>query len=188
MENSHKDDSENNKEMDNINNPQKKLSFLLLPKKDYRVNKEKFNFNNNDIDFNEKQFYKTSGNGKGFAFRRGNKKFKTNSFLNSKPNLFNPKRIRSSTTDKQLILFQNNKNDTNLVDSLQKKINEMENEIEQNGNTFVYNQKIMQKKLNEKESIISKLTKKLETINENNKKDSENHINNIKKGFINKIK
>ena len=194
MENSHKDDSENNKEMDNINNPQKKLSFLLLPKKDYRENKEKFNFNNNDIDFNEKQFYKTSGNGKGFAFGRGNKKFKTNSFLNSKPNLFNPKRIRSSTTDKQLIIFQKNKNDNiynndyNLVNSLQKKINEMENEIEQNGNTFVYNQKIMQKKLNEKESIISKLTKKLETINENNKKDSESNINNIKKGFINKIK
>ena len=192
MENSHRDDSENNKEMDNIGNQQKKLSFLLLPKKDYKVNKEKFNFNNNDIDFNEKQFYKTSG--KGFSFGRSNKKFKTNSFLNSKPNLFNQKRVRSSTTDKQKFFYQKNKNDNiynndyNLVDTLQKKINEMENEIEQNGNTFVYNQKIMQKKLNEKESIISKLKKKLETVDENYKKDSENNINNIKKGFINKIK
>ena len=189
MESSHKEDSENNKEVDNANSQQKKLSFLLLPKKDYHVNKEKFNFNN-DLEFDDKKFYKTSG--KGFSFGRNNKKFKTNSFLNA-PYLFNPKRIRSSTTDKQKFFAQKNKNgtftnDNNTEEALQKKINEIENELESKENTFVYNQKILQKRINEKESIIQKLTKKLETLTENNKKDAENNIKNIQKGCINKIK
>lgn len=182
MESSHKEDSENNKEVDNANSQQKKLSFLLLPKKDYHVNKEKFNFNN-DLEFDDKKFYKTSG--KGFSFGRNNKKFKTNSFLNAQ-NLFNPKRIRSSTTDKQKFFAQKNKNgtftnDNNTEEALQKKINEIENELESKENTFVYNQKILQKRINEKESIIQKLTKKLETLTENNKKDAENNIKNIQK-------
>ena len=189
MESSHKEDSENNKEVDNANSQQKKLSFLLLPKKDYHINKEKLNFNN-DLKFDDKKFYKTSG--KGFSFGRNNKKFKTNSFLNAQ-NLFNPKRIRSSTTDKQKFFAQKNKNgtftnDNNIEEALQKKINELENELESKENTFVYNQKILQKRINEKESIIQKLTKKLETLTENNKKDAENNIKNIQKGYINKIK
>jgi len=189
MENSHKEDSENNKEVDNANSQQKKLSFLLLTKKDYHVNKEKFNFNN-DLEFDEKKFYKTTG--KGFTFGRDNKKFKTNSFLNSKQNLFNQKRIRSSTTDKKKFFGQKiqngNNNDNNIEENLQKRINEIENELESKENTFVYNQKILLKRINEKESIIQKLTKKLETLTENNKKDAENNIKNIQKGYINKIK
>ena len=186
MEINHKEDLENNKEEDNANSQKKKLSFLLLPKKDYNVNKEKFNFNN-DIEFDDKKFYKTTG--KGFSFGRNNKKFKTNSFLNTQ-NLFNQKRIRSSTTDKKKFFAQKNKNgnfnnDNNIEQVLQNRINEIENELESKENTFVYNQKILQKRINEKESIIQKLTKKLETLTENNKKDAEN---NIKKGYINKIK
>ena len=186
MEINHKEDLENNKEEDNANSQKKKLSFLLLPKKDYNVNKEKFNFNN-DIEFDDKKFYKTTG--KGFSFGRNNKKFKTNSFLNTQ-NLFNQKRIRSSTTDKKKFFAQKNKNgnfnnDNNIEEVLQNRINEIENELESKENTFVYNQKILQKRINEKESIIQKLTKKLETLTENNKKDAEN---NIKKGYINKIK
>ena len=189
MEINHKEDLENNKEEDNANSQKKKLSFLLLPKKDYNVNKEKFNFNN-DIEFDDKKFYKTTG--KGFSFGRNNKKFKTNSFLNTQ-NLFNQKRIRSSTTDKKKFFAQKNKNgnfnnDNNIEEVLQNRINEIENELESKENTFVYNQKILQKRINEKESIIQKLTKKLETLTENNKKDAENNIKNIKKGYINKIK
>ena len=189
MEINHKEDLENNKEEDNANSQKKKLSFLLLPKKDYNVNKEKFNFNN-DIEFDDKKFYKTTG--KGFSFGRNNKKFKTNSFLNTQ-NLFNQKRIRSSTTDKKKFFAQKNKNgnfnnDNNIEQVLQNRINEIENELESKENTFVYNQKILQKRINEKESIIQKLTKKLETLTENNKKDAENNIKNIKKGYINKIK
>ena len=189
MEINHKEDLENNKEEDNANSQKKKLSFLLLPKKDNNVNKEKFNFNN-DIEFDDKKFYKTTG--KGFSFGRNNKKFKTNSFLNTQ-NLFNQKRIRSSTTDKKKFFAQKNKNgnfnnDNNIEQVLQNRINEIENELESKENTFVYNQKILQKRINEKESIIQKLTKKLETLTENNKKDAENNIKNIKKGYINKIK
>ena len=189
MESNNKEDLENNKEEDNANSQKKKLSFLLLPKKDNNVNKEKFNFNN-DIEFDDKKFYKTTG--KGFSFGRNNKKFKTNSFLNTQ-NLFNQKRIRSSTTDKKKFFAQKNKNgnfnnDNNIEQVLQNRINEIENELESKENTFVYNQKILQKRINEKESIIQKLTKKLETLTENNKKDAENNIKNIKKGYINKIK
>ena len=192
MEKNHEENIENNKEIDNINIQKRKLSYLLLPKKDYHVNRDKLNFNN-EID--EKKFYKTSG--KGFSFGRNNKKFNTNSFLNPKFNMFNQKRVRSSTIDKKKFynpklenenIYDNSNNNNVIVNTLQKRITEIENELEHNENTFAYNQKIMQKRLNEKESIISKLSKKLENITENNKKDCENNINNLKKSYINKIK
>ena len=192
MEKNHEENIENNKEIDNINIHKRKLSYLLLPKKDYHVNRDKLNFNN-EID--EKKFYKTSG--KGFSFGRNNKKFNTNSFLNPKFNMFNQKRVRSSTIDKKKFynpklenenIYDNSNNNNVIVNTLQKRITEIENELEHNENTFAYNQKIMQKRLNEKESIISKLSKKLENITENNKKDCENNINNLKKNYISKIK
>ena len=192
MEKNHEENIENNKEIDNINIQKRKLSYLLLPKKDYHVNRDKLNFNN-EID--EKKFYKTSG--KGFSFGRNNKKFNTNSFLNPKFNMFNQKRVRSSTIDKKKFynpklenenIYDNSNNNNVIVNTLQKRITEIENELEHNENTFAYNQKIMQKRLNEKESIISKLSKKLENITENNKKDCENNINNLKKNYIIKIK
>ena len=191
MEYNNNQDSENNKEMDNINSQKKKLSYLLLPKKDYRVNKEKLNFNYEDINnFNDKKFYQTSG--KGFSFGRANKKFLTNNFQIPKSNYSNQKRIRSSTIDKKY--FNQNKyeninkdNENNIIFTLQKKINEIEKELEHNENTFAYNQKIMQKKLNEKEEVISKLSKKLVNVTENSKKNSEININNVKKNYIIKL-
>ena len=196
MEFNNDQDFENNKEMDNVNSQKKKLSFLLLPKKDYHINREKFNFNNDDINIiNEKRFYKTSG--KGFSFGRDSKKSFTNNFKNPKSNNFNQKRIRSSTIDnKKLFNLNKNKNDyfinkdddDNIVKILQKRINEIENELEHNENTFSYNQKMMQKKIDEKEQVIKKLSKKLEDVTENNKKDSETNINNLKKKLYNKNK
>ena len=185
-------ESENNKEMDNINSQKKKLSFLLLPKKEFHANHEKYNFNNDDINMNinEKKFYKTSS--KGFSFGRINKKAFTNNFQHHNSNYFNQKRVRSSTIDKKYLnsnrVLKDNLNDNNLILTLQKRISEIEKELEHNENTFSYNQKIMQKKLDEKEETISKLTKKIEEITENNKKDSEININNLKKNYIIKIK
>ena len=192
MEYNNIQDSENNKEIENLNSQKKKLSFLLLPKKDYHINKDKFNINYEDMNnINEKKFYQTSG--KGFSFGRPNKKFFTNNFQNPKTNYFNQKRIRSSTIDNKKYFNQNkidinNKDNDNIIIALQKKINEIEKELEHNENTFSYNQKVMQKKLDEKEEIISKLTKKLEDVTENNKKNSEVNINNLKKNYIIKIK
>ena len=184
---------ENNKEMEINGTNKKKISFLLIPKKDYRINKEKYYFNNDDI--NEKKFYKTSG--KGFSFGRINKKAFTNNFENKNDKNFNPKRIRSSTLDKKNLynsnripnynFLANKENDSNIIKMLQKRINEIEKELEHNENTFVYNQKIMQKKLDEKEQTINVLTKKLEDVTENNKKVVETNINNLKKNYIIKI-
>ena len=194
MELNNDQDFENNKEMDNVNSQKKKLSFLLLPKKDYHINREKFNFNNDDINIiNEKRFYKTSA--KGFSFGRDSKKSFTNNFKNPKSN--NQKRVRSSTIDNKKLFnsnknqndyFINKDNEANIVKILQKRINEIENELEHNENTFAYNQKMMQKKIDEKEEVIKKLSKKLEDVTENNKKDSETNINNLKKNYIIKIK
>jgi chromosome segregation ATPase len=192
MEFNNEEDLENNKEMEENNPNKKKITFMLLPKKDYRVDKEKYSFNNDD--FNEKKFYKTSG--KGFSFGRGNKKAFTN-FDNKNENNYNQKRIRSSTIDKknlhnsnriQNVYFNNKENDANMIKMLQKRINEIEKELENNENTFVYNQKIMQKKIDEKEQTIKILNKKLEDVTENNKKNVETNMNNLKKNYIIKIK
>ena len=188
-------ESENNKEMENINSQKKKLSFLLLPKKEYNINKDKFNnYNNEEIIINEKKFYKTTG--KGFDIGRPNKKYFTSSVQNQKINNFIQKRIRSSTTDNKNFFGLNkiqkenmpNSNDNENILLLKNRINEIEKELEHNENTFTYNHKIMQKKLDEKELIISKLSKKLQNVTENNKRDSEISINNIKKNYLIKIK
>ena len=192
MEHPNIQESENNKEMDNLNSQKKKLSFLLLPKKDYHVNHDKPNLNNEDMNMNinEKKFYKTTS--KGFSFGRANKKAFTNNFQYLQSNYFNQKRVLSSTRDKKFHYTnrtqKDNYNDSNLIATLKKRINEIEKELERNENTFAYNQKIMKKKLDEKEDTISKLTKKLEDVTENNKKDSENNIINLKKNYLSKIK
>ena len=80
-----------------------------------------------------------------------------------------------------------NKDNENIF-KLKKRINEIEKELENNENTFSYNQKILQKKIDEKDELISKLTKKLENVTENNKKDFEININNLKKNYAIKIK
>ena len=45
----------------------------------------------------------------------------------------------------------------------------------------------MQKKLNEKEEVIYKLSQKLVNVTENSKKNSEININNVKKNYIIKL-
>ena len=159
MELNNLQESENNKEMENMNSQKKKLSFLLLPKKELNVDRDKFNFNKEDININEKKFYKTSS--KGFTFGRKDKKATTH-FPNSNYNVFNQKRIRSSTSDNKKYFASNknnnyyhNKENENIL-LLQKKINEIEKELENNENTFAYNQKMMQKKIDEKDEVISK--------------------------------
>jgi hypothetical protein len=169
MEFNNEEDLENNKEMEENNPNKKKITFMLLPKKDYRVDKEKYSFNNDD--FNEKKFYKTSG--KGFSFGRGNKKAFTN-FDNKNENNYNQKRIRSSTIDKknlynsnriQNVYFNNKENDANMIKMLQKRINEIEKELENNENTFVYNQKIMQKKNRRKRTNHKNIKQKIRRCN-----------------------
>ena len=130
MENNNNLNLENKKEIDNLNTQKKKLSFLLFPKSDYQINKDKFTFPHEDFNINnidEKKFYKTTG--KGFTFGRINKKSFTN-FQNSKINSFNQKRIRSSTIDKKKYYntnriqkenFYSNKDNDNNILILQKK-------------------------------------------------------------------
>ena len=192
MEKKHEENLENNKEIDNIDSHERKLSYLLLPKKDYHVNRDKLNFNN-EID--EKKFYKTSG--KGFSFGRNNKKFNTNSFLNPKSNMFNQKRVHSSTIDKQKLynpkvqngnIYNHDNGSNNIVNTLQKRITEIENELEHNENTFTHNKKILQKRLEEKDQEIQKLTKIIAEKDENNLKEKEISLNNLKKKYINEIK
>lgn len=188
MEYSNGQEIENNKEMDNLSAQKKKLSFLLMPKNANNINREKFNFNNEDII--EKKFYKTTG--KGFNFGRQNKKYFTNKCQNPKSNYF-LKRVRSSTMDNNKFLTNKNivnyrDNNDNNIPILQKRIAEIEKELENNENTFAYNQKIMQKKINEKDETILKLKKQLENLTENNKKDSETSLNNLKKNYLSKMK
>ena len=189
-------ESENNKETDSTNSQKKKLSFLLLPKKEYNINKDKFNYNNEEMNVNEKKFYKTTG--KGFDLGGQNKKYFGSNIQKQKINNFIQKRIHSSTNDNKnfynlnkmhkenIVNFKSNDNENILL--LKNRINEIEKELEHNENTFIYNHKIMQKKLDEKELIISRLSKKLQNVTENNKKDSEISINNIKKNYLIKIK
>jgi chromosome segregation ATPase len=71
---------------------------------------------------------------------------------------------------------------------LQQKINEIENELEHNENTFTHNKKILQKRLEEKDQEIQKLTKIIAEKDENNLKEKEISLNNLKKKYINEIK
>jgi DNA repair exonuclease SbcCD ATPase subunit len=71
---------------------------------------------------------------------------------------------------------------------LQQKINEIENELEHNENTFTHNKKILQKRLEEKDQEIQKLTKIIAEKDENNLKEKEISLDNLKKKYINEIK
>jgi len=117
----------------------------------------------------EKTFYKTSS-----------KMYKPKKLENA--NL--KKRVYSSIPQK--IPKIEHQKEKEIIQVLQKRINEIESELEKNENTFSYNQKLLRKKLEEKDLIISKLTQKLENINDTNKKDFE--INNIKNQYLSEIK
>ena len=182
MENTSLDNFENNKDGEMNDSSAKKLAALLLPKMENQP-KNKFNYNNL-----EKKFYKTAG--KGFGI---NKKNKSNKFVTDKFNNDIQKRIGSSNINPKYFTSNNffnlNKNnDNNIIKALQEKINEIENELENNENTFTHNKKIMLKRLEEKDQTIKNLKKKLESKDENIKKEHENNINNLKKMYITQIK
>ena len=107
----------------------------------------------------EKQFYKTSGRR---FFKNKTTKTKKDSSSNKLYDL-NQQRIHSSDINKKYYTSNNfyysnkNHNETNIIKLLQQKINEIENELEHNENTFTHNKKILQKRLEEKDQEIQKL-------------------------------
>ena len=100
------------------------------------------------------------------------------------PNNMNKKYYTSNNFYKN----NNNNNENNIIKILQQKINEIENELENNENTFTHNKKVMQKRLDEKDEVIKKLTKQLAEKAENAKKEHEINIINLKKKYISQIK
>jgi len=169
---------ENNKNTEEIDANAKKLAALLLPK---MSNQPKKNFNYNEM---EKKFYKTSGKG----FYNKNKKL-----INDKLYSANQPRVIPNNMNKKYYTSNNfyngnTNNENNIIKLLQQKINEIENELEYNENTFTHNKKVMQKRLEEKDEKIKKLTKQLTEKAENAKKEHEIEINNLKKKYISQIK
>ena len=184
MENNSVDNFENKKEGEANESSAKKLAALLLPKMD----KPSFNkFNYNEM---EKRFYKTSE--KGFGM---DKKYKSSKYIskNINNNNFNQKRVGSGNMDQKYFTSNNffnlsKNNDNNIIKALQQKINEIENELENNENTFTHNKKIMLKRLEERDQTIKNLKKKLEYKDESLKKENEDNINNLQKIYITQIK
>ena len=184
MDNNSLDNFENNKNVEDVESNAKKLAALLLPKME---SQKKIKFNVNEM---EKQFYKTSGRR---FFKTKTSKTKKDSSSNKLYDL-NQQRIHSSDINKKYYtsnsFYYSNKNhnETNIIKLLQQKINEIENELEHNENTFTHNKKILQKRLEEKDQEIQKLTKIIAEKDENNLKEKEISLNNLKKKYINEIK
>ena len=105
------------------------------------ANFHKKSFNNNANSF-ERQFYKT--NGIGFNYRIKN-------FQKAK------KFIDKEYGNKTNFLFNDSYEKTDTEQMLLKRIDTIQKELENNENTFIYNQKILKKKLDEKEKEISLL-------------------------------
>ena len=184
MDSNSLDNFENNKDVEDIDTNAKKLAALLLPK---MSNQPKSKINYNEM---EKKFYKTTGNG--FYNNNLNKKKKLLSdkiySANQKRGISNNINQKYYTSNNFYINNQRINNENNIIKLLQQKINEIENELEHNENTFTHNKKVMQKRLEEKDEEIKKLSKKLNEKAENTKKEHEISINNLKKNFMNQIK
>ena len=184
MDSNSLDNFENNKDVEDIDTNAKKLAALLLPK---MSNQPKSKINYNEM---EKKFYKTTG--KGFYNNNLNKKKKLLSdkiySANQKRGISNNINQKYYTSNNFYINNQRINNENNIIKLLQQKINEIENELEHNDNTFTHNKKVMQKRLEEKDEEIKKLSKKLNEKAENTKKEHEISINNLKKNFMNQIK
>ena len=184
MDSNSLDNFENNKDIEDIDTNAKKLAALLLPK---MSNQPKSKINYNEM---EKKFYKTTG--KGFYNNNLNKKKKLLSdkiySANQKRGISNNINQKYYTSNNFYINNQRINNENNIIKLLQQKINEIENELEHNENTFTHNKKVMQKRLEEKDEEIKKLSKKLNEKAENTKKEHEISINNLKKNFMNQIK
>ena len=122
-----------------------------------KSNKDKNSINRNNI--SENHFFRTNGTG----FNKFNYKIKNfskcQSFIdndyNNKTNYFTNENIEKRDIEQILLL----------------KIEEIKKELEKNENTFIYNQKIMQKKLEEKDKEIIFL--KNELMKEKNNKQNE---------------
>lgn len=184
MDSNSLDNFENNKDVEDIDTNAKKLAALLLPK---MSNQPKSKINYNEM---EKKFYKTTG--KGFYNNNLNKKKKLLSdkiySANQKRGISNNINQKYYTSNNFYINNQRINNENNIIKLLQQKINEIENELEHNENTFTHNKKVMQKRLEEKDEEIKKLSKKLNEKAENTKKEHEISINNLKKNYMNQIK
>ena len=184
MDSNSLDNFENNKDVEDIDTNAKKLAALLLPK---MSNQPKSKINYNEM---EKKFYKTTG--KGFYNNNLNNKKKLLSdkiySANQKRGISNNINQKYYTSNNFYINNQRINNENNIIKLLQQKINEIENELEHNENTFTHNKKVMQKRLEEKDEEIKKLSKKLNEKAENTKKEHEISINNLKKNFMNQIK
>ena len=133
---------------------------------------QKKSFDNNLNSF-EKQFYKTSGTG--FNYRIKNfqktKKFIDNEYGNKTNFKFN-KSYEKFDTEQMLL----------------RRIDAMQKELENNENTFIYNQKKMKKKLDEKEKEINLLKNELQKEKENKNQEYENILNENNNNFMNVIK
>ena len=191
-------------EKSNSNNIQKR-SFpnLLIPRKTWNIKKEKsqssqnlldqktFNQNiNNPIklksnldkrgvirnNLSENQLYKTSGNQlyktSGTGFKKYNYKIKNfkkieNTNINNYTNIINDNNFVNESYENK-----------DIEQVLLVKIDEIKKELEKNENTFIYNQKIMQKKMEEKENEINYL--KGEILKEKTKFENMLNANNTK--------
>ena len=159
------------KEYFSIKNIQNMKNIKNQPVK-LRANFQKKSFNKNANSF-ERQFYKTSGIG--FNYRIKNFQ-KTKKFIDkeygNKTNFWFNDSYEKSEAEKMLL---------NRIDSIQK-------ELENNENTFIYNQKIMKKKLDEKEKEINLLKNELQKEKENKNEEFEKILNEKSINFIDIIK
>ena len=82
---------------------------------------------------------------------------------------------------------KNNNSDYN-EESLLNRISELTNEIDSKENLFIYNQKLYQKKLDEKDEKISNLENEIKKLKEKNKYNEEKIQNDFNTKFINSFK
>ena len=177
----------------------KPLPNLLIPKKTWNIIKQKSQSSENllnqtkysqnleqpiklkpqlgkrSINRSENQLYRTNGVGFGkFSFKIKNfKKYKN--FLgkdyNNRTNYLNNDNYEKKDVEQILLL----------------KIDEIKKELEKNENTFIYNQKIMQKKLEEKEKEIIVLKTELNKEKNNKQKEYDKILNENSINFMNAI-
>ena len=159
-------------DIDYTQNDYNKLPSLLLNKKKiHKINKHNSFVKSSSMNKIDSYTSKRIFNKTGLGFnKRTIHKIKTTSVYSNNNN--------SSSTKT---------NDVTLENTLKNKINEIKKELENNENTFVYNQKIMQKKLDEKQSKINSLLQEIENIKKNSKIELDTLSENFEKKYLNII-
>ena len=159
-------------DIDYTQNDYNKLPSLLLNKKKiHKINKHNSFVKSSSMNKIDSYTSKRIFNKTGLGFnKRTIHKIKTTSMYSNNNN--------SSSTKT---------NDVTLENTLKNKINEIKKELENNENTFVYNQKIMQKKLDEKQSKINSLLQQIENIKKNYKIELDTLTENFEKKYLNII-